>query len=64
MKRVDPVKPEYNLEELNKLTVLLPELRMILVELMKEGISEYPLGDLLLMMRQTLKGQLDDAPGS
>jgi hypothetical protein len=37
--------------ELNKLIIPLAELRMQIVELMKDGFNEAPLGDFLLMIR-------------
>lgn len=44
-----------DLVELNKRKVPLADLRMLIVELMKDGIKEAPLGDLLLMIRSLLQ---------
>jgi len=41
--------------ELNKLSVPLPDLRALIVVLMKEGQTEMPLGELLIMIRGLLK---------
>ncbi len=43
-------KNSETVKELNKIKISLPVLRMTIVELMKEGYTEIPLGDLLVMI--------------
>lgn len=40
-----------DIRDLNQLQIPLAELRMYIVDLMKEGRTEYPLGDLLYDIR-------------
>jgi hypothetical protein len=42
-------------ENLNKLMVPLPDVRMHLVALMKDGVTDMPLGDFIVMIQQIIK---------
>lgn len=44
-----------DIKELNKLNVPLPDLRSLIIALMKEGNTTYPLGDLLYMVRDLIR---------
>lgn len=41
--------------DLNDLTIPLAELRMLIVDLIKNGIYEAPLGDFLLLLKPLVK---------
>jgi hypothetical protein len=49
--------------DLNTLKIPLAELRVLVVQLMKDGIQEVPLGDFLLMLKPLAKkgGDADSA---
>lgn len=42
-------------ENLNKLNVPLADVRMHIVELMKDGIKEMPLGDFIVMVQEVIR---------
>jgi hypothetical protein len=50
--------------DLNQIIVPLQELRMLIVDLMKDGIYEAPLGDFLLMLKEvTYRADEEATPG-
>lgn len=51
---VSPLRDD-NVDDLNRLWIPLAPLRMEIAKLVKEGNAEYPLGELLLIMRKILR---------
>lgn len=49
--------PPTDLAELNKLKLPLADVRMVVVELMKDGFTEVPLGSFLLMLNSIVRGE-------
>ena len=54
--------PKSDLEDLDKLQVPLPDLRVLVVTLLKDGISEVPLGQFLLMVKNLIRNDAEDRP--
>lgn len=48
-------KTKENVDDLNTINVPLTPLRMELAKLTKEGVSLYPLGDLILLIRDIVR---------
>lgn len=49
-----------DVNELNKLQIPLAEVRMFVVDLMRDGHTEYPLGDFLLDLRAIYRAKQHD----
>lgn len=65
--RVSPLRKErqaeitlQNFDDLNKILVPITLLRFELASLAKQGITEYPLGDLLLIIQMLIRRKAED----
>lgn len=58
-KKAEPKKEE-EYPALNSLKVPINDLRWVLADLMKEGHTQYPLGDLLFLIRDLIRKKKDE----
>jgi len=54
-RKVPEPKPLPDVEALNKISVPLTPLRLKLAEMMRADVFEYPLGDLMLLIKEILR---------